>query len=166
MPDHTIIAYDFSGGVSKDFYIKDAETLYYETDDRDDEGNFIVAPATLMRYRMADGYEGREKDLSVTKDHIKANPEGWAVLYKGFVQGSDCHLPEIRSMELHYGDVIFICSDGVYNAFKVGELEEILESSLSIDLMIERIQKHCDSFARDNYSAILIKAYDNQLTTI
>ena len=58
LPDHTIIAYDFSGGVSKDFYIKDAETLYYETDDRDDEGNFIVAPATLMRYRMADGYEG------------------------------------------------------------------------------------------------------------
>ena len=122
------------------------------------EGNqLLVAHSGDSRVYV---YDSREKDLSITKDHIKANPEGWAVLYKGFVQGSDCHLPEIRSMELHFGDLIFICSDGVYNAFKVGELEEILESSLPIELMIERIQKHCDSFARDNYSAILIKVVE------
>lgn len=58
MPDHTVIAYSFNGDISDDFYIKEVETLYYDTELRDEEGNFIPAPSTLMRYRMADGYEG------------------------------------------------------------------------------------------------------------
>lgn len=112
-------------------------------------------------------YDRSDRKLERTRDHIKPNPEGWAVLYKGFVQGMDCHLPEIKRMELHFGDVIFICSDGVYNAFKVGELEDILESSLSVDDMIGCIKMLCDAKSRDNYSAILIKVVeeDHELTT-
>lgn len=58
MPDHTVIAYNFNGDISDDFYIKEVEQLYYNTDQRDEDGSFIPAPTTLMRYRMADGYEG------------------------------------------------------------------------------------------------------------
>lgn len=106
-------------------------------------------------------YDRSDRKLVRTRDHIKPNPEGWAVLYKGFVQGMDCHIPEIHRTELHFGDIILICSDGVYNAFKVGELEDIIESSLSVDDMIDRIKMICDAKSRDNYSAILIKVVED-----
>jgi len=96
-------------------------------------------------------------DMFRTKDHVETTPEGWEYVSKGFVQNADNYVPELGHVECCAGDVLLLCSDGVYNAFKDGELEALLQSENDLDALTDRIKSHCDAHARDNYSAILIQ---------
>lgn len=93
------------------------------------------------------------------RDHIETTPEGWPYVAKGFVQGELQHIPEIHkfSKRLPAGSRFLICSDGVYNAFKEKEIEELLQSSIGIDELTGVLHERCDKAARDNYSAIVIE---------
>lgn len=95
-----------------------------------------------------------------TKDHVEVTPEGWEYVSKGFVQGEECHLPEIGSAELHTDDIFMLCSDGVYKAFKDEELEMLLHSEKDTDILAERIKKHCNAHARDYYPTIQVKVIE------
>lgn len=93
------------------------------------------------------------------RDHIETTPEGWPYVAKGFVQGESRHIPEIHQFRkrLQTGGRFLICSDGVYNAFKDKEIEDLLKSSIGIDELTGVLHERCDKAARDNYSAIIME---------
>lgn len=93
------------------------------------------------------------------RDHIATTPEGWPYVAKGFIQGANAHIPEIHCFKkrLQNGGRFIICSDGVYNAFKDKEIEDLLKSAIGIDELTGILHERCDNAARDNYSAIIIE---------
>lgn len=93
------------------------------------------------------------------RDHIETTPEGWPYVAKGFVQGENRHIPEIHQFKklLPPGGRFLICSDGVYNAFKDNEIENLLKSTIGIDELTGALLERCGRAARDNYSAIIIE---------
>lgn len=62
LPNHLKKVIDFNGNKFEKFLCQDIETLYYDTEQRDSDKNFIPAKCTLLRYRMDDGYEGLCKE--------------------------------------------------------------------------------------------------------
>lgn len=93
-------------------------------------------------------------------DHVSRTSEGWTVITRAFFTGQDNYLPSIKEMELQYGDIILICSDGVYGRGKWIDLNEALMSDMSSNLC-NKIQMIASENAHDNYSAILIRICDD-----
>lgn len=93
------------------------------------------------------------------RDHVAKTPEGWEYVAKGFIQRESKHVPEFHEFKirLHTGDRFLICSDGVYNAFKSKEIEQLLQMPISIDELTGMLHEQCDKTARDNYSAIVLE---------
>ena len=58
LPNHLQVSYGFDGVKRDDFIVSDINKLYYESDERNEECSYIMKPAKLMKYTMADGYEG------------------------------------------------------------------------------------------------------------
>lgn len=58
LPNHLKMVVDFDGNRQEKFICQDIEAMYYNTDNRDKDGNLIEEQTTLYRYRMSDGYEG------------------------------------------------------------------------------------------------------------
>lgn len=75
LPNHLKQVVDFDGNRQEKFLCQDIETMYYDTDNRDKEGNSIQAQTTLYRYRMSDGYEG----LCNANGDIVTEPLYWLV---------------------------------------------------------------------------------------
>lgn len=102
---------------------------------------------------------GRFCCVNHLRNHVETTPEGWSYVAKGFVQGESRHIPEIHQFKkrLLTGSQFLICSDGVYNAFKDKEIEELLKSTIGIDELTGVLRERCDNAARDNYSAIVIE---------
>lgn len=65
--------------------------------------------------------------------------------------------PEIHLLsDIEEGDLCFICSDGVLEAFSDHELLSLLsEENLDLKQKLERIQQRCKKESRDNHSAIM-----------
>lgn len=93
-----------------------------------------------------------------TQDHVERNPEGWEIVAKGFVQGERCHEPEMHAYDIAPGDVILLCSDGLYKAFGDHDIDVLLGVGLDIDALAGKLKEHCAVKSRDNYSAIVIMA--------
>lgn len=75
LPNHLQISYGFDGIKSDIFIVRDYETMYYDTEKYDDNGEKIYSPTTLRRYRMPDGYEGLCKEDGT----IVTEPQYWEV---------------------------------------------------------------------------------------
>lgn len=75
LPNHRQVVYGFDGVKSNKFFCKDLEKMYYDKDEWDSEGNKVIDAATLMRYRMSDGYEG----LCTVDGEIVTDPIYWEV---------------------------------------------------------------------------------------
>lgn len=89
-------------------------------------------------------------------DHVALTPEGWPIITRAFFTGQNNYKPDIEEIEVQVGDMIFICSDGVYGNGKWSELQDVLtEESYIYPLM--RIRDIASEPAHDNYSAILIR---------
>lgn len=91
--------------------------------------------------------------------HIAKTPEGWEYVSKDFIQLESKHIPEIHDFKIRFkpGDRFLICSDGVYNAFKSNEIEQLLQLPISIDELTGMLHEQCDKAAPDNYSAIVLE---------
>lgn len=65
--------------------------------------------------------------------------------------------PEIHLLsDLEEGDICFICSDGVLEAFSDYELLSLLsEEEMDLKQKLEHIQQRCKKESRDNHSAII-----------
>ena len=89
-------------------------------------------------------------------DHVALTPEGWPIITRAFFTGRNNHTPDIKEIELKIGDMIFICSDGVYGNGKWNALKDALEGRNVYSDMLGSIEKIASEKAHDNYSAILI----------
>lgn len=89
-------------------------------------------------------------------DHVALTPEGWPIITRAFFTGSQNYTPDIKEVELEIGDMIFICSDGVYGNGKWNALKNALEGRNVYSDMLSSIEKITSEKAHDNYSAILI----------
>lgn len=71
-------------------------------------------------------------------------------------------LPEVAQLtDIEPGDVLMLCSDGVWSCFTSKELVELFSSPMKLEEKAETIQKICEANSKDNYSAILINVVPN-----
>lgn len=93
------------------------------------------------------------------RDHVKKAPVGWPYVAKGFIQREYKHVPEIHALTRikQPGDLFLICSGGVYEIFKKGEIEQLMLNVVDLDELTGILKERCDKSARDNYSAIIIE---------
>ena len=63
--------------------------------------------------------------------------------------------------DIQKGDVLFMCTDGVLEAFDNDtQLAELLSSGMTLDNIRDRINALCKEHSRDNYSMYLVKVQD------
>ena len=89
-------------------------------------------------------------------DHVALTPEGWPIITRAFFTGRNSYIPDIKEIEVEIGDMIFICSDGVYGNGKWSVLKDVLIETPDYNTM-EHIKAIAETNASDNYSAILIR---------
>lgn len=94
---------------------------------------------------------GRIKYQSV--DHVALTDIGNPIITRAFFTNSSRFTPDIHSTEIQSGDIIFMCSDGVYGNGKWSNLKDLLVSS-KVD--IKQIMEMASKDAFDNYSGIMI----------
>jgi serine/threonine protein phosphatase PrpC len=59
--------------------------------------------------------------------------------------------------EIEEGDLFFLCSDGILEAFSDTELTDVLSSEQTLNEKMEIIHQICEANSRDNFSAYLIE---------
>lgn len=107
-------------------------------------------------YMVRDG-----KIIYQSTDHVALTPEGWPIITHAFFTGRNNYNPDIKTIDVKVGDMILICSDGVYGNGKSRMLEnELVECGFVYPLMtIKRIASDSE---HDNYSSILIRIGDDE----
>lgn len=102
-------------------------------------------------------YVARDHEIIYrSEDHVGVSPEGWPVVKKAFFTGRDeISVPFIKEMEIQEGDMILLCSDGVFGNDKEAKAEEALLFQYGYPL--SQIEKVAADRPHDNYSAILIR---------
>ena len=88
-------------------------------------------------------------------DHVALTPEGWPIITRAFFTGRNNYVPDIKEIEVEIGDMIFICSDGVYGCGRWNEVKDALLDGDTPD-SLGKIKEITGRNANDNYSAILI----------
>jgi len=73
---------------------------------------------------------------------------------------------QISKPDIHFvdnvepGDLFFLCSDGVWEAFSDDGLTDIFSSSQNLNEKMEIVRQMCEANSKDNYSAWLIEVKD------
>lgn len=98
-------------------------------------------------------------------DHVALTPEGWPIITRAFFTGRSNYKPDIKEMEVQVGDIILICSDGVYGNGKWSELKDILTNNETAVYPLSDIERLAANKAHDNYSAILIRISQDEPET-
>lgn len=95
-------------------------------------------------------------------DHVALTPEGWPLITRVFFTGRNNYCPDITEIELEVGDIILICSDGVYGNGKWRKVNEALKGEMLGAYILSNIFSVAKENAHDNYSAILIRICDDE----
>lgn len=90
-------------------------------------------------------------------DHIALTPEGWPIITRAFFTGRSNYKPDIEEIEVQVGDMILICSDGVYGN---GKWDILIDTMMGDGFDIDDIYSIAVNRCNDNISAILIRLYD------
>lgn len=96
------------------------------------------------------------RDMTVihqSVDHVALTDMGDPIITRAFFTNSNRFIPEIHTIDFHYGDRIFMCTDGVYGNGKWSKLMELLTLP---QVNINNIKKMAGIDTFDNYSGILI----------
>lgn len=99
----------------------------------------------------------REGVIYQTEDHVTIGEEGWPYVSKGFFNFREVEQPTTKTIKAQSGDRILLCSDGVYGCYRGKALLDLLNEKMVIESTMSNIVGYCDSYATDNYSAILIE---------
>lgn len=95
-------------------------------------------------------------------DHVALTPEGWPIITRAFFTGRNNYKPDIEEMEVQVGDMILICSDGVYGNGKWDKIQEVFTSEDSWGYPLSDIKDIAANNAHDNYTAILIRVCQDE----
>lgn len=100
------------------------------------------------------------------KNHSRRNQITRAVQAIPEVEVSQADISVLTKIE--HGDLIFMCSDGVLEAYDDSELVDILcNTALELDKKLELIKLKCLSASSDNHSAILLEfENDDQINSL
>lgn len=96
-----------------------------------------------------------------TVDHVTLMPEGWPIIHRAFFTGSADYQPDIEEMEIRIGDMILICSDGVFGNGKWMKVHDVLADKDTSPCLLSDIEKIASYNAHDNYSAVLIRVCED-----
>ncbi len=96
-------------------------------------------------------------------DHVALTSEGWPIITRAFFTGRNNYKPDIEEIEVSVGDMILICSDGVYGNGNWYDLKCILTNTETSVYPLSDIKRLASDKPHDNYSAILIRIYQNEL---
>lgn len=118
-----------------------------------EENQAILAHCGDSRiYMVRDG-----KIIYQSTDHVALTPEGWPIITRAFFTGRNNYNPDIKTIDVEVGDMILICSDGVYGNEKWSALKDALEGKDVYSYPLCAVEKIASENAHDNYSAILIR---------
>lgn len=96
----------------------------------------------------------------VTKDH-STQKDGFDRITKCFFSyHPEVATPEIKQYEVKSGDMILLCSDGIYKSMSDTTLFRILKEAASTKDALDKIDRLCEDLSRDNYTAILLQVVD------
>lgn len=104
-----------------------------------------------------DDINNTDKDHVVyqTKDHVRLD-FGWEVVEKCFFSyRPEVTVPDIVQFEVHAGDRIFLCSDGVNKCIAPNVLKEMLLENKTTGEILDMIDSICERNGDDNYTAIM-----------
>lgn len=90
-------------------------------------------------------------------DHVALTPEGWPIITRAFFTAHHNYTPEIKEIKLEVGDIVLICSDGVFGNGKWSGLKDILTDDDTVMYPLKAIELMASEKPHDNYSAILIR---------
>ncbi len=99
-------------------------------------------------YHIRDG-----KIIYQSVDHVALTYIGNPIITHAFFANSSRYKPDIYTTDIHHGDIIFMCTDGVFGNGKWSKLKDLLTSTT---VNIERIKSMAQEDAFDNYSGILL----------
>ena len=66
-------------------------------------------------------------------------------------------LEQVLIEDIKHNDYFLICSDGVIESWVDTDLQELFTDNKTTDEIVEELEKNCDVFSDDNYSAIVFK---------
>ena len=68
-------------------------------------------------------------------------------------------LEQVLIEDIQPNDYFLICSDGITESWIDTDLEELFSDSKTTDEIIEELEKNCNVFSEDNYSAIVFQIF-------
>ena len=90
-----------------------------------------------------------------TQDHTDPHWGSEIVTKCFFSMNPDVAVPEVASFEIHPGDRIFLCSDGVYKAMAPQVLTARLQDDKPLEQVVDVIKFMCEKYSTDNYTGVL-----------
>ncbi|MCB0644940.1 MAG: serine/threonine-protein phosphatase, partial [Phaeodactylibacter sp.] len=97
----------------------------------------------------------------ITEEQARTHPRKNVILRAISGSSSATKLDVDIWQDVQKGDVFFLCTDGILEAFESDhQLAELLSSGMTLDMIRDRIDALCKEHSRDNYSMYLIKVQD------
>lgn len=90
-----------------------------------------------------------------TQDHADPHWGSEVVTRCFFSMNPEVAEPEVARFEVRYGDIIFLCSDGVYKAMAPQILTARLQDEKPLEEVVDVIKFMCEKYSTDNYTGIL-----------
>ena len=90
-----------------------------------------------------------------TQDHADPHWGSEVVTRCFFSLNPEVAEPEVARFEVRYGDIIFLCSDGVYKAMAPQILTARLQYKKPLEEVVDVIKFMCEKYSTDNYTGIL-----------
>ena len=90
-----------------------------------------------------------------TQDHADPHWGSEVVTRCFFSLNPEVAEPEVARFEVRYGDIIFLCSDGVYKAMAPQILTARLQDKKPLEEVVDVIKFMCEKYSTDNYTGIL-----------
>ena len=93
--------------------------------------------------------------LYQTQDHADPHWGTEVVTRCFFSMNPEIAEPEVARFEVQYGDIIFLCSDGVYKAMAPQILTARLQDEKPLEEVVDVIKFMCEKYSTDNYTGVL-----------
>lgn len=90
-----------------------------------------------------------------TRDHADPHWGSEVVTRCFFSMNPEVAVPEVARFEVRPGDIIFLCSDGVYKAMAPQILTARLQDDKPLEEVVDVVKFMCEKFSTDNYTGIL-----------